>query len=143
MIIFLLSFLFNLLKEQIRTTFIHFLNILSRVKLGKINILSEIAKNRVMCYSWDMLTKNKKQRIIKEVKVHDTDTGSPEVQIAILSRRINDLASHLKKNKKDKHSRRGLLGLVADRKAHMKYLEKKDKKRYNALVKKLDLKKSS
>jgi len=91
----------------------------------------------------DMLTKNKKQRIIKEVKVHDTDTGSPEVQIAVLSRRIDDLAAHLKKNKKDKHSRRGLLGLVADRKAHMKYLEKKDTKRYNTLVKKLGLKKAS
>jgi small subunit ribosomal protein S15 len=90
-----------------------------------------------------MLTKNKKQRIIKTVKVHETDTGSPEVQIAVLSRRIDDLAAHLKKNKKDKHSRRGLLGLVADRKTHMKYLEKKDVKRYNALIKKLDLKKTS
>lgn len=90
-----------------------------------------------------MLTKNKKQRIIKEVKTHDRDTGSPEVQIAILSRRIDDLSAHLKKNKKDKHSRRGLLGLVAERRAHMKYLEKKDIKRYNAIVKKLGLKKSS
>lgn len=75
--------------------------------------------------------------------MHDTDTGSPEVQIAILSRRIDDLTSHLKKNKKDKHSRRGLLGLVADRKAHMKYLEKRNVKRYNTLIKKLGLKKSS
>jgi small subunit ribosomal protein S15 len=90
-----------------------------------------------------MLTKNKKQRIIKEVKVHDTDTGSPEVQIAVLSRRIDDLAKHLKDNKKDKHSRRGLLGLVAERKSHMKYLEKKNTKRYNSLVKKLGLKKSA
>ncbi len=90
-----------------------------------------------------MLTKNKKQRIIKETKRHDTDTGSPEVQIAMLSRRIDDLSSHLKKNKKDKHSRRGLLGLVAQRKSHMKYLEKKDAKRYNAIVKKLGLKKAS
>lgn len=90
-----------------------------------------------------MLTKNKKQKIIKEVAVHDKDTGSPEAQIAILTRRIDDLSSHLKKNKKDKHSRRGLLGLVADRKSHMKYLEKKDTKRYNALVKKLGLKKTA
>ena len=90
-----------------------------------------------------MLTKNKKQRIIKEVAVHNADTGSPEVQIAVLSRRIDDLSSHLKKNKKDKHSRRGLLGLVAQRKSHMKYLEKKDTKRYNTLVKKLGLKKTS
>lgn len=90
-----------------------------------------------------MLTKNKKQRIINDVQVHETDSGSPEVQIAVLSRRIDDLSVHLKKNKKDKHSRRGLLGLVADRKSHMKYLEKKDVKRYNSIVKKLGLKKTS
>ena len=87
-----------------------------------------------------MLTKNKKVRVIKEVQTHEKDTGSPEVQIAVLSRRIDDLTSHLKKNKKDKHSRRGLLGLVADRKTHMKYLEKKNPKRYNTLVKKLGFK---
>lgn len=87
-----------------------------------------------------MLTKTKKQRIIKEVGVHDKDTGSPEVQIAVLSRRIDDLATHLKKNRKDKHSRRGLLGLVAERKTHMKYLEKKSPRRYSSLTKKLGLK---
>jgi small subunit ribosomal protein S15 len=90
-----------------------------------------------------MLTKNKKSRVMSEVKVHDTDTGSAEVQIAILSRRIDDLTSHLKKNKKDKHSRKGLLGIVADRKTHMKYLEKKHPKRYNTLIKKLGLKNGS
>jgi small subunit ribosomal protein S15 len=90
-----------------------------------------------------MLTKNKKQKIIKEFRVHEGDTGSPEVQIAVLTKRIDDLTSHLKKNKKDKHSRRGLLGLVAQRKSHMKYLEKKNLKRYNAVVKKLGLKKAS
>jgi small subunit ribosomal protein S15 len=88
-----------------------------------------------------MLTKTKKTKIIKDVQTHEKDTGSPEVQIAILSRRIDELASHLKKNAKDNHSRRGLLQMVADRKAHMKYLEKKNPKRYNSLVKKLGLKK--
>lgn len=88
-----------------------------------------------------MLTKTKKSNIMKDVQVHDTDTGSPEVQIAILSRRIDELAAHLKKNNKDNHSRRGLLSMVADRKSHMKYLEKKNPKRYSALVKKLGLKK--
>lgn len=88
-----------------------------------------------------MLTKTKKSKIVKDVQVHDTDTGSPEVQIAILSKRIDDLATHLKKNAKDNHSRRGLLQMVADRKAHMKYLEKKSPKRYSALTKKLGLKK--
>jgi small subunit ribosomal protein S15 len=88
-----------------------------------------------------MLTKTKKTKIVKEVQVHAKDTGSPEVQIAILSKRIDELAAHLKKNAKDNHSRRGLLAMVADRKSHMKYLEKKSPKRYNALVKKLGLKK--
>jgi len=76
-----------------------------------------------------------------EVGRHQTDTGSPEVQIAILTRRIDELSSHLKKNDKDRHSRRGLLGLVADRRRHLKYLEKKSRRSYNALVKKLGLKK--
>ncbi len=88
-----------------------------------------------------MLTKTKKTKVIKESQIHEKDTGSPEVQIAILTKRIDELASHLKKNNKDNHSRRGLLQMVADRKAHMKYLEKKNPKRYNALVKKLGLKK--
>jgi small subunit ribosomal protein S15 len=86
-----------------------------------------------------MLTKTKKAKVIKEVAVHDTDTGSTEVQVAVLSKRIDELASHLKKNPKDNHSRRGLLGMVADRRTHLKYLEKKNLKRYTALVKKLGL----
>jgi small subunit ribosomal protein S15 len=88
-----------------------------------------------------MLTKTKKKNVMDAVKIHDTDTGSTEVQISILSRRIDELAAHLKKNQKDNHSRRGLLSMVADRKKHMKYLEKKSTRRYNALVKKLGLKK--
>lgn len=88
-----------------------------------------------------MLTKTKKTKVIKDVQVHEKDTGSPEVQVAILSKRIDELASHLKKNAKDNHSRRGLLQMVATRKAHMKYLEKKNPRRYNSLVKKLGLKK--
>lgn len=88
-----------------------------------------------------MLTKRKKANVIGETARHDTDTGSPEVQIAVLSRRIDELSTHLKKNDKDRHSRRGLLGLVADRRRHLKYLEKKNKRSYNALIKKLGLKK--
>ncbi len=88
-----------------------------------------------------MLTKTKKQRIIKEGRIHETDTGSPEVQVSILSKRIDELAKHLKKNHKDNHSRRGLLQLVADRQSHLRYLQKKDPKRYQSVLKKLDLKK--
>ena len=88
-----------------------------------------------------MLTKRKKVAAIKEAAVHDTDTGSPEVQIALISKRITELTAHLKKHNKDKHSRRGLLQMVANRRTHLKYLEGKDKKRYNAIVRKLNLKK--
>ena len=71
-----------------------------------------------------MLTKRKKINAIKDVKRHETDTGSPEAQIAVLSKRIEELTTHLKKNHKDNHSRRGLLQMVANRRKHLKYLEK-------------------
>ena len=87
-----------------------------------------------------MLTKQKKTKIIKESGIHEGDTGSAEVQIALISKRIDELTGHLKKHAKDKHSRRGLLQMVADRRTHLKYLEGNDKKRYNAIVKKLGLK---
>jgi small subunit ribosomal protein S15 len=88
-----------------------------------------------------MLTKRVKTSVIKDASRHEGDTGSPEVQVAVLSRKIDDLTKHLKKNQKDFHSRRGLLQMVADRRAHLRYLEKNDKRRYSALVKKLGLKK--
>ncbi|MAZ56327.1 30S ribosomal protein S15 [bacterium] len=88
-----------------------------------------------------MLSKRQKENAIKDVKRHDSDTGSPESQIALLTRRINELSSHLKKNAKDFHSRRGLLQMVADRRKHLKYLERKDQTAYSALIKKLGLKK--
>ncbi len=88
-----------------------------------------------------MLTKRKKANEIAKTARHDTDTGSPEVQVAVLTRRIEELSAHLDRNRKDKHSRRGLLGLVADRRRHLKYLEKNNKRAYSALVKKLGLKK--
>ncbi|HWH07173.1 MAG TPA: 30S ribosomal protein S15 [Candidatus Paceibacterota bacterium] len=88
-----------------------------------------------------MLTKRVKTAVIKNAAIHDTDSGSADVQIAILTRKIEELTSHLKKNQKDFHSRRGLLQMVADRRAHLRYLEKSDKRRYNALIKKLGLKK--
>jgi small subunit ribosomal protein S15 len=88
-----------------------------------------------------MLTTKKKATIIKGVARHDTDTGSADVQVALLSKQIDELAKHLKKNPKDVHSRRGLLQMVADRRMHLRYLETNDKRRYNALIKKLGLKK--
>ena len=88
-----------------------------------------------------MLTKRKKLNIIKETAVHDTDTGSPEVQISLLTRRIEELTGHLKVHAKDKHSRRGLLQMVANRQTHMNYLQKKSVRRFNGLMKKLNLKK--
>ena len=87
-----------------------------------------------------MLTTKKKTAAMKEVARHDTDTGSAEVQVALLSKKIDELAKHLKKNNKDFHSRRGLLQMVADRRSHLRYLETNDKRRYNATIKKLGLK---
>ncbi len=78
-----------------------------------------------------MLTTKKKQNIIKKIQINDKDTGSPEVQIALLSRQIDELALHLKKHKKDNSSRRGLIKMVGDRRTHLKNLEKKDKKRFD------------
>jgi small subunit ribosomal protein S15 len=72
--------------------------------------------------------------------MHDSDTGSPAVQVALLSRKIEELTKHLKKNQKDFHSRRGLLQMVADRRSHLRYLEKNNKRQYSALIKKLGLK---
>lgn len=87
-----------------------------------------------------MLKGKKKEKVIKGHQIHEKDTGSPEVQISILTKRIEELSSHLKKHKKDNHSRRGLIQMVADRRTHMKYLEKKHKTRFQALTKKLSLK---
>lgn len=87
-----------------------------------------------------MLTKRKKQTAIKSTQVHDKDTGSSEVQIAVLSKKIEELTKHLKEHKGDKHSRRGLIGMVADRRTHLKYLEKNLPSRYEVVVKKLGLK---
>ena len=94
-----------------------------------------------MCYTFLMLTKRKKQNAIAGAKRHDTDTGSPEVQVAVLTRRIQELSAHLDKNRKDKHSRRGLLGLVADRRKHLKYLETTNRREYGNLIRKIGLKK--
>lgn len=90
-----------------------------------------------------MLTKSKKQKVIKDVAIHKEDTGSAAVQIGLLSKKIEELAKHLKKHGKDNHSRRGLLQMVADRQKHMKYLQKKDPKTYDSVLKKLDLKKKT
>ncbi len=88
-----------------------------------------------------MLKLRKKTNIIKKHRMSESDTGSAEVQIAILSARIKELTKHLKKNSKDNHSRRGLLGMVGKRRKLLDYLKDKDTKRYNKIVKKLELKK--
>ena len=88
-----------------------------------------------------MLTTKKKAAVMKGAARHATDTGSADIQVALLSKQIDELARHLKKNPKDFHSRRGLLQMVADRRTHLRYLETNDKRRYNALIKKLGLKK--
>jgi len=85
------------------------------------------------------LSVEKKQQLIEQYKLHETDTGSPEVQIAILTEKINYLNEHLRVHKKDHHSRRGLLKMVGQRRNLLNYLKDKDIQRYRELIKKLDL----
>lgn len=85
------------------------------------------------------LDKSVKQEIIREYATHEGDTGSPEVQIAVMSRRIKDLTEHFKEHKHDHHSRRGLLLLVGQRRRMLKYLAETDIERYRALIAKLGL----
>ena len=87
------------------------------------------------------LSKNEKDVIIQEYHVHDGDTGSPEVQVALLTTRINGLIEHLKTHKHDTHSRRGLLKMVGRRRRHLAYLSQKDPSRYRELIVRLGLRK--
>ena len=87
------------------------------------------------------MTQAEKQAIMAEYATHEGDTGSPEVQIAILTKRINDLTEHLKTHKKDHHSRRGLLKMVGHRRNLLNYLMKKDIERYRAIIAKLGIRK--
>ena len=87
------------------------------------------------------LAKEQKENIIKQYKVHESDTGSPEVQIALISERLNGLNSHFQTHKKDHHSRRGLLKLVSQRRKLLTYLKAVDKERYDKIVKQLGLRK--
>ncbi len=88
-----------------------------------------------------MLTTEEKEKIMKDYKFHDKDTGSPEVQIAVLSEEIKRLLSHLKKNSKDNHSKRGLLKMVIKRKKLLNYIKSKDENRHQKIIKKIGLKK--
>ncbi|MCX6729906.1 MAG: 30S ribosomal protein S15 [Candidatus Portnoybacteria bacterium] len=88
-----------------------------------------------------MLGKIKKKKVITEHKIHDTDTGSADVQIGILSQEITELAEHLKKHPKDNHSRRGLLGMVSKRKKLLEWLSSDNESRYKKVIKALGLKK--
>ena len=88
-----------------------------------------------------MIQKEKKTQVIAEYATHEGDTGSPEVQIALLTKRINDLTEHLKTHKKDHHSRRGLLKMVGQRRNLLNYLTKVDIERYRAIIAKLGIRK--
>lgn len=87
------------------------------------------------------LTKEKKDDIVTEFRLHDSDTGSPEVQIALLSRRINELTEHFKIHQKDHHSRRGLLKLVGQRRRLLDYLKKRNFSRYKDVIDRLGIRK--
>lgn len=86
-----------------------------------------------------MLKKDEKQQVINEYQLHEGDTGSPDVQIAILTHRINSVNEHLKSHKKDHHSRRGLLKMVGQRRGLLRYLQKNDIERYRSLIERLGI----
>ncbi|HDS85315.1 MAG TPA: 30S ribosomal protein S15 [Phycisphaerales bacterium] len=88
-----------------------------------------------------MITKEKKTKVIEEYKTAPGDTGSPEVQVAILSKRINELTEHLKTHPKDHSSRRGLLKMIGNRSALLKYVKAKDVNRYRSIISRLGLRK--
>lgn len=90
-----------------------------------------------------MLSKKEKDDIIKKFRVHKDDTGSPEVQVAILTKEIEQVSEHLKVHRKDNHSRRGLLKMVGNRRRLLRYLKNEDAKRYDKITDKLKLKKDS
>ncbi len=85
------------------------------------------------------ITKEGKVKVIEDYKLSDKDTGSPEVQVALLTERINNLSAHFEKNPKDHHSRRGLLKMIGARKRHLSYLKNKSAERYQALIQRLGL----
>ena len=86
-----------------------------------------------------MASAQRKETVVREYRTHDKDTGSPEVQIALLSERINELSEHFKTHKKDHHSRRGLLKIVSQRRRLLDYLRRYDRERYQALIQRLGL----
>ena len=86
-----------------------------------------------------MVPKEKKQEVISEYRTHESDTGSPEVQVAVLTERIRELTEHLKAHSKDFHSRRGLLKMVGSRRKLLRYLKEKDFNRYKSLIERLGL----
>lgn len=88
-----------------------------------------------------MMRKEEKTAVIEANRLHETDTGSPEVQIAVLTKRIADITEHLKEHKKDNHSRRGLFKMVGRRRNLLNYLKKNDIERYRAIVEKLGIRK--
>ena len=90
-----------------------------------------------------MLRKDEKTAVIEANRTHETDTGSPEVQIAILTKRISDLTEHLKTHKKDNHSRSGLFKMIGKRRNLLNYLKKKDIERYRAIISKLGLRRAT
>jgi small subunit ribosomal protein S15 len=88
-----------------------------------------------------MLSKPDKQKVMQDYEIHNGDTGSPEVQIAVLTKRINELTEHLKAHRKDHSSRRGLLKMVGNRSSLLKYINKKDPQRYQSIIARLGLRK--
>jgi small subunit ribosomal protein S15 len=101
--------------------------------------LTELLLPRRIVLKQMALAREAKEKIVTDFRTHETDTGSPEVQVALLSKRINDLTEHFKTHKKDNHSRRGLLKMVSQRRSMLDYLKRTDIERYHTVVSRLGL----
>ena len=126
-------------KGRIRT--LNFKSTFDIARLVPHSVLRGSAIAYVKGFVKNMLTKLDKEKIVSDFETHEGDTGSPEVQIALLTRKINDLTEHLKVHSKDHASRRGLLKMVGNRSALLKYVHKKDVKRYREIISRLGLRK--
>lgn len=114
---------------------------MGKARTGKLPAISFDSGNIFLKEVQKMLRKDEKTAVIEANRMHDTDTGSPEVQIAILTKRITDLTEHLKTHKKDNHSRSGLFKMIGKRRNLLNYLKKKDIARYRATIEKLGIRK--
>lgn len=126
---------------QLSARRVKFLAVLRKINAVSVFVI-ELGRGTADCedtFLQVMLTREKKEQILTDYRTHESDTGSPQVQVALLTKRINELTDHFKTHKKDNHSRRGLLKMVSQRRSMLEYLKRRDIDEYHALIARLGL----